>query len=90
MYTYSVVGSSSPRNTNRVMGDRIAALMKLLSPPYARIAEAVGVSYDTVKGWAAGRTEPSKKSKRAIAAFLRRHTRELEAAADELEEELEG
>jgi len=68
------------------MGDETKRLLAILSPPFRRIADAVGVSYDTVKGWSAGRTSPSPENRQALAKFAREHAAELTRLAEELEE----
>ena len=44
----------------------------------------IGVSYDTAKGWCAGRTDPSADNREALAAFMRQHAKKLLVAADEV------
>lgn len=56
-----------------------------LSPPLRRIADALGVSYDTVKGWSAGRTDPSAENRAALASYAREQAAELVRLAEELE-----
>lgn len=71
------------------MGTQVREYLKLLTPSLPAIAEALGVSHDTVKGWSAGRTDPSPANQRALARFMRIHGEGLIVAAAELEE-LEG
>ena len=67
------------------MGERTERILRLLHMPFTEIATQVGVGYDTVKGWSAGRADPSGTNRQALADFLRRHAKRLEAAAEELE-----
>ena len=67
------------------MGEATKRLLAILSPPFREVAAAVGVSYDTVKGWSAGRTDPSPENRAALATYARRQAAELARLADELE-----
>jgi DNA-binding transcriptional regulator YiaG len=54
---------------------------------WKEIAEALGVSHDTVRSWASGRREPSSKEQRRLAKLLRQHAHRLLRQADKLEQE---
>ena len=84
-YTDSVNCDSVYRNTNGVMGKQIRDCLRLINFSLSRLADAVGVSHDTAKGWSAGRTDPSPENRKALARFMRQHAKKLVAAADELE-----
>lgn len=74
------------RNTEGVnMGEPTEAILRRLHLPYAEIADRLGVGYDTVKGWAVGRSDPSPDNRRALARFVREHAGELLELAEELE-----
>ena len=70
-HTDSVGIRDDDRNTNGVMGELTKRALGILSPPLRQVARAVGVSYDTMKGWSAGRTDPSPDNRRALAAYMR-------------------
>ena len=57
----------------------------MLTPSLPVIAEALGVSHDTVKSWSSGRIEPSPENQQALAAFMRSHGEKLIEAAERLE-----
>ena len=78
------MSTSRGRNTNSVMGKEIRDCLRLLNLPLLRVAEGVGVSHDTAKGWSAGRTDPSPENRAALAAFMRAHAKRLLEAADKL------
>ena len=67
------------------MGEIIIGLMKALCLPQAQLSEALGVPYDTVRGWSSGRAEPSPENRAALAAFMRTHAGRLLKLAEELE-----
>ena len=67
------------------MGEQTEAVIRLLHLPMAEIAAGVGVSYDTVKGWSYGRSEPSPENRAALLSFMRKHAAELVKLAEELE-----
>lgn len=67
------------------MGEQTEAVIRLLHLSMAETAESVGVSYDTVKGWSYGRSDPTPENRRALAGFLRSHGIRLLEAADEVE-----
>lgn len=73
-------------NTEGVnVGETTEAIFRRLHLPYADIADRLGVGYDTVKGWAVGRSDPSPENRRSLAAFVREHAAELVELAEELE-----
>ena len=61
-------------------------LVKLLHAPLAEIADGVGVSYDTVKAWSHGRSQPTPANRMALACFGGRHAAELLTIAERLKE----
>lgn len=63
------------------MNDRVATLSDLLEPyrPSA-IAEAVGVTADTVRLWRAKKSTPATDKLALLAAFLRIETSDVVAA----------
>ena len=67
------------------MGETTQRVMKLLFVPFQEIAAALGVGYDTVKGWSSGRADPTLENRQALAKFMRQHAKKLVAAAEELE-----
>lgn len=67
------------------MGESTEQALRLLHLPFAEIAAAIGVGYDTVKGWSSGRADPTPENRAALAAFMRGHAGRLERAAEELE-----
>lgn len=69
------------------MGELTQRLLKLLCLPQSQLSEALGVPYDTVRGWSSGRADPTPDNRKALASFMRRHAEKLLAAADELEAE---
>ena len=73
------------RNTDGVMGKLIRDCIRLINFSLPRLAEVLGVSHDTVKGWSAGRTDPSLENRASLAEFMRKHAKELMKAAEELE-----
>lgn len=70
---------------NVVVSEEIQALMKLISPPLHQVARELGVAYDTVRGWAAGKSDPSPENRARLVGYIREHARHLEEAAEELE-----
>jgi hypothetical protein len=58
-------------------------IMSTLSPAFRQIASEVGVSYDTVKGWSAGRADPSPRNRAALARFARDQAAKLVRLAEE-------
>jgi transcriptional regulator with XRE-family HTH domain len=68
------------------MGKQIRVCLRLINFSLTRLADALGVSHDTAKGWSAGRTDPSPENRQALAKFMRQHAKKLLATADELEE----
>ena len=68
-----------------VMGQQIRDCLRLINFSLPRLAQALGAGYDTVKGWSAGRADPSPENRAALAAFMRKHAERLLAAAEELE-----
>lgn len=67
------------------MGKQIRDCLRLINLSLPRLAKALGVSHDTVKGWSAGRTFPTPANRAALAAFMRKHAERLLAAAEELD-----
>lgn len=67
------------------MGEEIRSALRLLCPSLLDVANALGVSHDTAKGWSAGRTNPSPENRAALAAYARKRARELERLAEELQ-----
>lgn len=67
------------------MGRPVRDCMRLINLSLPRLAKALGVSHDTVKGWSAGRTFPAPANRAALATFMRKHAERLLAAAEELE-----
>lgn len=67
------------------MGEEIRSALRLLCPSLLDVANALGVSHDTARGWSAGRTNPSPENRTALAAYARQRARELERLADSLE-----
>lgn len=68
------------------MGKNIGAVLRILCLSLQDLADELGLSYDTVRGWSARKTEPSPENRAALAAFIRRHAKRLEARAASLEE----
>ena len=62
-------------------------ILKILHAPLAEIADGVGVSYDTVKAWSHGRSQPTPANRTALARFVRSHAGELRTIAERLDEE---
>ena len=67
------------------MGTQIRDCLRLINFSLNQLADVLGVSYDTAKGWSAGRTDPSPENREALATFMREHAKKLVAAAEELE-----
>ena len=67
------------------MGETTEGALDLLHVPFADIATALGVGYDTVKGWSSGRADPTAENRKALASFMRGHAAELLKMADELD-----
>ena len=67
------------------MGTQIRDCLRLINYSLAQLSDVLGVSYDTAKGWSAGRTDPSPENQAALAKFMRQHAKKLVAAADELD-----
>ena len=67
------------------VGGLTRAVIRLLHLPFEDIANGTGVSYDTVKGWSYGRSDPSPENRIALARFMREHAGSLVEAAEELE-----
>lgn len=67
------------------MGEEIRSALRLLCPSLLDVANALGVSHDTVKGWSAGRTNPSPENRVALASYARQRAAELLELADTLE-----
>ena len=67
------------------MGDETKSVIRLLHLPMEDIAKGTRVSYDTVKGWSYGRSDPSPENRLALAAFMRAHAARVLDAAEELE-----
>ena len=64
-------------------------LIALLSISQKEVAEAIGVSHETIRGWSYGRSDPSPENRALLVAFVREHLARLERAARALAE-LEG
>jgi len=67
------------------MSKEIRDALRLLNISLVEIAERLGVSHDTVKGWSAGRTDPSAENRVSLVAFMREHAERVAEAADRLE-----
>ena len=72
-------------NTECVMGERTKKTLQALCLTLKDVARAVGMSHDSLRGWSAGRTEPSPDNRAALAAFMRTHAARLVKLAEELE-----
>lgn len=66
------------------MGEQIRNALRLLCPSLLDVAQALDVSHDTVRGWSAGRTDPSPENRAALATYARKRAKELERLAKEL------
>lgn len=71
-------------STHNVLVNDTQHLLKLLAISLREVAEAIDVSYDTIRGWSYGRSAPSPENREKLLAFVREHARRLNAAADEL------
>lgn len=67
------------------MGDFVIAAVRDLCLSQARLAERLGLPYDTVRGWSSGRADPSRENRILLASFMRRHAASLVATAEQLE-----
>ena len=67
------------------MGDDDRAVLKLVCFTQKELADAIGVSYSTLRNWSAGRIEIPDESRVALAAFMRKHSTDLAKAAERLE-----
>ena len=67
------------------MGDEDREAIKLVCVPQKDLADALGVSYSTLRNWSSGRIEIPAESSPALAKFMRQHAKKLVAAAEELE-----
>ena len=67
------------------MGEETQDLIKLVCVPILELSRALGVPYDTVRGWSSGRADPSPENREALAKFMRQHAQKLLIAAGELE-----
>ena len=57
----------------------------LLAVPLDEVAKATGRSYDTVLAYRNGARKPPPEVLEKLAVFMRKHSTDLAAAADELE-----
>lgn len=60
-------------------------LLKLLSVSLKEVAEAIGVSHETIRGWSYGRSDPTPENRARLLAFVEEHRERLARAAEELE-----
>lgn len=67
------------------MGDDDRTALKLVCFPQKDLANALGVSYSTLRNWSSGRIEIPAENRAALAAFMRKHAQRLVAAAERLE-----
>jgi DNA-binding transcriptional regulator YiaG len=59
-------------------------MIKALCLPLKVLAEELETSYSNVRNWSSGAKEIPDKYRKPLAAFMRKHARRLEKAADEM------
>ena len=59
-------------------------MIKALCLPLKLLAEELDTSYSNVRNWSSGAKEIPDKYRKPLAAFMRKHARRLEKAADEM------
>ena len=67
------------------MGDDDRAILKLVCFPQKELADAIGVSYSTLRDWSSGRIEIPGEVHVVLAAFIREHAEKLIVSAERLE-----
>ena len=82
--THLTVLNPKPQH-KKSMGDEDREAIKLVCVPQKDLADALGVSYSTLRNWSSGRIEIPPENSVALTRFLRAHAKKLVAAADELE-----
>lgn len=67
------------------MGEQTKETLRALCLTLKDVAAAIGMSHDSLRGWSAGRTEPSRENREALVTFMRGHAAKLVKLADEME-----
>lgn len=60
-------------------------LLAQLAISLKEVAEAIGVSYETVRGWSYGRSDPTAENRAKLVAFANEHRKRLNKLARDLE-----
>jgi hypothetical protein len=61
------------------------AMLKLVCLPLKELAVELDTSYSNVRNWSSGHKDIPAQYRRPLAAFMRRHARRIEKAADAME-----
>lgn len=69
------------------MPSSIRDLLARLAISRKEVAKAVGVSHDTVRGWASGRSEPTGENREKLLTFVEHHRALLGELAKDLRRE---
>lgn len=59
-------------------------MLKLVCLPLKELAEELGTSYSNVRNWSSGQKEIPAKYRKPLAAFMRKHAKRIERAAEDM------